>query len=117
MLLRIYNDDSPLVDNSKDRSSKSRTEEAGDAFPGPLEPEDDEPETPAPEVDAAAVIEPPLNAQRATEVVAALEPGIEEDKALKDEDRIMAAAQQKADDTKELAPGVEDEEDVFNRTV
>lgn len=116
MLLRLYNDDTPLVDNSKGRAQKSRTQEAEAASPAPVEIVESD------SSDAAITTngvksDGNLNAEEATTIVAALEPGVEEEKALVDEDRILAAAQQKADDTKEIAPGVTDEEDVFNKTV
>ena len=115
MLLRLYNDDTPLIDNSKDRFEKSRPNNPEPSASAPTGTTSaDEPETIENGVEDADIR---LNAERATEVVAALEPGAEEVKALKDEDRIMAFAQQKADDAKETAPGVDDEEDVFNKTV
>ena len=117
MLLRLYNDNSPLVDNSKAGAQKSRTKEADTASPPPLEIV----ESDSSDVGVAAngVLKPEhnLNAEEATTVTAVLEPGVEEEKALRDEDRILASAQQKADDTKEIAPGVTDEEDVSNKTV
>ncbi|KAL9077256.1 MAG: hypothetical protein Q9157_003447 [Trypethelium eluteriae] len=116
MLLRIYNDDSPLVDNSKDRFKEARTH-IGSSSSSP---------TPAGQTDAPESmileneIEDPdshIHPEEATTVVAALEPGASETKALQDEDRMLGNAQQKADDTKEVAPGVTDEDDAFNTTV
>lgn len=117
MLLRLYNDDTPLVDNSKDRFNKTRTEKSEPSSSGPAEASSmNESEAVIIEADVEDP-NPKLNAEEATTAVAALEPGADEEKAMKDEDRILAAAQQKADDTKEIAPGVQDEEDVFNKTV
>ncbi|KAI9658089.1 MAG: hypothetical protein M1821_002749 [Bathelium mastoideum] len=117
MLLRLYNDDSPLVDNSKDQRLKKRAEESDPPSTVRIEAEEpDEPEAKDTE-NGVFDADPTLNAEEATTAVAVLEPGVEEEKALIEEDRVLASAQQKADDTKEIAPGVTDEEDVFNKTV
>lgn len=143
MLLRLYNDDSPLIDNSKDRFNKpngapssngnpaaipgsiaveNTTATAAEVLdaPDPVEGDADEEEQPETFVDEEGTVA--LNTavdpdvEETTTAVGASGIGTEE-QAMQAEDALRATAQNEADNTREVAPGVTDEEDVFNTTV
>lgn len=137
MLLRLYNDDSPLIDNSKDSFNKpngsapaipgstaaeNTTATAAEVLdaPKPLEDDadgDEQPETFVDEEGTVALstaMDPDV--EETTTAVGA--PGIgTEQQAMQAEDAARATMQNEADRTREVAPGVTDEDDVFNRTV
>lgn len=100
MLLRLYNDDSPLMDHSKDRFHKAaKGEQKGEHALSEVEPKD--------EIMVDADDE---------EIVAAGMP-VTEDEVLKMEDDAYSRVEDEATKEVEVAVGVRDEEDVFNTTV
>lgn len=125
MLLRLYNDDSPLVDNSKNRFKQqetsrdiSRSSPAGTPPPeSGVAEATDEPETIIDE-DGGVVLNTAMDSDVEETTTGIGGKGIgPEHKAMEAEDRMKADAQNKADNTREIAPGVTDEEDVFNKGV
>ncbi|KAI9684966.1 MAG: hypothetical protein M1820_010867 [Bogoriella megaspora] len=117
MLLRLFNDTSPLI-NTQDRLKKPDPEES--RSPSPLKVGSSEPGEASESLfvtngtyDAARH----PNVEEATTIMGLVEPDASEEVALDDENRLLAAAQQEADNTREVAPGVTDEDDVFNQTV
>ncbi|EON69425.1 hypothetical protein W97_08685 [Coniosporium apollinis CBS 100218] len=125
MLLRLYNDDSPLVDNSKNRFKQqetsrdiSRSSTAGTPLPeSGIAEATDEPETII-DKDGGVVFNTAMDSDVEETTTGIGGKGIgPEHKAMEAEDRMKADAQNKADNTREIAPGVTDEEDVFNKGV
>jgi len=103
MLLRLYNDDSPLMDHSKDRFNNQQngdvdTPQNGDHTSSDMEVKDE------------------LTVEGEEEVAAAGIPSTEE-VAEQIEDEAYAKVEHERKTEVEVAPGVTDEEDVFNTTV
>ncbi len=100
MLLRLYDDDSELVDTAKDRLKKKQ----------------DEAETPSDEI----VPETPADGELLVankDDVGTTGLGPTEDAAIEAEDNAASRIEDEAAKTVEIAAGVRDEEDVFNTTV
>lgn len=124
MLLRLYNDDSPLVDNSKDRFNKTNgaqtVNDDASVIPGTTAVENVT-------ATAAEVHDVPentvaLNTAMDLDVEGTMTAvgvtGIDtEEHAMQAEHALGQMAQNEADNTKEIVPGVTDEEDAFNTTV
>lgn len=100
MLLRLYNDDSPLMDHSKDRfNNTANGEQSGEHALSEVEPKDEI-----------------MDGADDEEVAAAGLPATE-DGALRMEDDAYSKIEDEAAKDVEMAVGVQDEEDVFNTTV
>lgn len=95
MLLRLYNDDSPLMDHSKDRFNKQANGE---------------------DTSNDVDLKNEFISEADDEVAAAGVPGTEEN-GLKMEDDAYSKVEDEAAKEVEVAVGVRDEEDVFNTTV
>ncbi|KAI9710624.1 MAG: hypothetical protein M1812_007389 [Candelaria pacifica] len=100
MLLRLYDDDSDLVDSAKDRLAKKQ----------------DEAETPSDDVSPQTPAKGEMLLANKDEVVSA-GLGTAEDTAIKLEDNAASRAEDEATKTVELAAGVKDDEDVLNTTI
>ncbi len=128
MLLRLYNDDSPLVDNSKNRFKQQQDtpRDMSQSPPGRTSPPD------SGDVEANEEPETIIDEDGGVALNTAVEPDVEETttgiggtgigpehKAMEAEDRMKADAQSAADNAHEIAPGVTvpPEEDVFDSTV
>ncbi|KAF2403914.1 S-adenosyl-L-methionine-dependent methyltransferase [Trichodelitschia bisporula] len=125
MLLRLYNDDSPLIDHSRGGDNNNNNNQ-GNAAPTPVL-------TPAPgslttQVDAlietaAAEAAGDQAEPIAPSLAADIRPGdnitaiVTEDQDIEAESRLRGEDQARRDAIHEMAPGVTDEEDVFNKTV
>lgn len=158
MLLRLYNDDSPLVDNSKSRLQQSQQQEQQNGTANTSSTPSSVPlESAAPTDDAtfedamdeeggsdgggfvreetgrnglAGIQAPQITrdeiAQRIDKVAANVERdgvtgdesgAVAEQKTMQYEDVLKGDAVRTEDNRREMAPGVDDEEDVFNKTV
>ncbi|KAF1986178.1 S-adenosyl-L-methionine-dependent methyltransferase [Aulographum hederae CBS 113979] len=134
MLLRLYNDNSPLIDHSQLRFGKKDTEAetpvnatAADGHANGVDDAEEGAEATVMKdddvdmddgVEGGVPLETALNPEldvAATGIPTSV--AVDENKSMLAEDAMKAAAQQKVDDLREVAPGVTDEEDAFNKTV
>ncbi|TKA82087.1 hypothetical protein B0A49_00240 [Cryomyces minteri] len=115
MLLRLYNDSSPLIDHSQEQRA-ARTE------PNHAQPSSTRPNYSATQADVDAATNGGNKVKGVnggigkTEDPVALTAYVEAE-ASDAEDAALAAAQVTRDEVREVAPGVADEDDRFNRTV
>jgi len=122
MLLRIFDDNSPLIDHSQQRREAHEIAAAASAKEDPTEVKGAEPETFVDQDDGGvklnADVDEDMDDADATAPVGASGVGTEDD-ALATEDRLLADQQVIADEGQEVdaAPEREGEEKAFNTTV
>lgn len=143
MLLRLYNDDSPLIDNSKDRFNKPNGAQTAignvSAIPDSTAAENvtataaevqDAPKPIAGDADDVGQPETFIREEGTASLNTAMDPDVKEtitavgapgigteEQVMQAEDALRSMTQNEADNTKEIAPSVTDEEDVFDTTV
>jgi len=110
MLLRLFNDDSELVDHQKDRNKAVKTDvdDAIDDAAREAAEDDEEGGVPLDEGEAASTQMQLGGSHSALET---------EDQLEQAEDALISEAQNATETTREVAPGVVDEDDSFNKTV
>lgn len=131
MLLRLYNDETPLIDHSKEkREREAKAEKAAEEDDDAMDTKEDQVDGAADDADDVPFTVGGAEEQEEqdedggvalpkvhTEVNAAAEQAGIEEKAQAKEDLLLAQAQQIKDSSKEMPGGVQDEKDEFNTTV